>query len=65
MLTQTAHRIDVGGKLLTNHLKEIVSFRQWNMMDETHIINEVKEACCFVSEDFKRDLEACRYVDSP
>ncbi|EIW59290.1 actin-like protein Arp6 [Trametes versicolor FP-101664 SS1] len=53
-------RIDVGGKLLTNHLKEIVSFRQWNMMDETHIINEVKEACCFVSEDFKRDLEACR-----
>ncbi|OJT09951.1 Actin-like protein ARP6 [Trametes pubescens] len=39
---------------------QIVSFRQWNMMDETHIINEVKEACCFVSEDFKRDLEACR-----
>ncbi|CDO69876.1 hypothetical protein BN946_scf184884.g35 [Trametes cinnabarina] len=53
-------RIDVGGKLLTNHLKEVISFRQWNLMEETHIVNEVKEACCFVSEDFARDLEACR-----
>ncbi|KAL7279818.1 hypothetical protein ACG7TL_006225 [Trametes sanguinea] len=52
--------IDVGGKLLTNHLKEVISFRQWNLMEETHIVNEVKEACCFVSEDFGRDLEACR-----
>ncbi|KAI9058563.1 actin-like protein Arp6 [Trametes sanguinea] len=53
-------RIDVGGKLLTNHLKEVISFRQWNLMEETHIVNEVKEACCFVSEDFGKDLEACR-----
>ena len=58
----SAPRIDVGGKLLTNHLKEVVSFRQWNMMDETHIMNEVKEACCYVSEDFATDLETCRCV---
>ncbi len=48
--------------MLTNHLKETVSYRQWNMMEETHIMNEVKEACCFVSEDFSKDLETCRYV---
>ncbi|EIN12805.1 actin-like protein ARP6 [Punctularia strigosozonata HHB-11173 SS5] len=53
-------RIDVGGKLLTNHLKELVSFRQWNMMDETWIVNEIKEACCYVSDDYHRDLETCR-----
>ncbi|KAI8978721.1 actin-like protein Arp6 [Trametes punicea] len=53
-------RIDVGGKLLTNHLKEVISFRQWNLMEETYIVNEVKESCCFISEDFARDLEACR-----
>ncbi|VDC01837.1 unnamed protein product [Peniophora sp. CBMAI 1063] len=53
-------RIDVGGKLLTNHLKELVSYRQWNMMDETYIMNEVKEACCYVSQDFSADLEICR-----
>ncbi|KAF9481127.1 actin-related protein Arp6 [Pholiota conissans] len=53
-------RLDVGGKLLTNHLKELVSFRQWNMMDETYIMNHVKETCCFVSSDYKRDIERCR-----
>ncbi|KAI1785539.1 actin-like protein Arp6 [Ganoderma leucocontextum] len=57
---EAVKRIDVGGKLLTNHLKETVSYRQWNMMEETHIINEIKEACCFVSEDFAADLETCR-----
>ncbi|KAF7309255.1 hypothetical protein MIND_00295800 [Mycena indigotica] len=54
-------RLDVGGKLLTNHLKELVSFRQWNMMDETYIMSHVKETCCFVSADFKADLETCRH----
>ncbi|KAI0029849.1 actin-related protein Arp6 [Vararia minispora EC-137] len=53
-------RIDVGGKLLTNHLKELVSYRQWNMMDETHVMNDVKESCCYVSQDFATDLETCR-----
>ncbi|KAG6900146.1 hypothetical protein C0993_002295 [Termitomyces sp. T159_Od127] len=53
-------RLDVGGKLLTNQLKELVSFRQWNMMDETYIMNEVKESCCYVSQNFRNDLETCR-----
>ncbi|KAG5220657.1 actin [Salix suchowensis] len=57
-------RLDVGGKLLTNHLKELVSFRQWNMMDETYIMNDVKESCCYVSVDFRQDLEACRSAHS-
>lgn len=55
-------RIDVGGKLFTNHLKELVSFRQWNMMEETYIMNDVKEKCCYVSTQFAADLEACRFV---
>jgi actin-related protein 6 len=29
-------RINVGGKVLTNFLKEIVSFRYWNMMEASH-----------------------------
>ncbi|KAJ3711728.1 actin-related protein Arp6 [Lentinula raphanica] len=55
-------RLDVGGKLLTNHLKELVSFRQWNMMEETYIMNHVKETCCYVSTDFKKDLESTRPI---
>jgi len=27
------------------------------MMEETHLINKVKESCCFVSLDFAADLE--------
>ncbi|KAN0074661.1 Actin family [Tylopilus felleus] len=55
-------RMDVGGKLLTNQLKEVVSYRQWNMMDETFIMNHAKEACCYVSTHFIADLETCRHV---
>ncbi|RHZ87784.1 hypothetical protein Glove_30g18 [Diversispora epigaea] len=53
-------RINIGGKLLTNHLKEIVSFRYWDMMDQTYVMNEVKESCCYVSQNFLGDLETCR-----
>uniref|UniRef100_A0AAZ3R7Z0 Actin-related protein 6 n=1 Tax=Oncorhynchus tshawytscha TaxID=74940 RepID=A0AAZ3R7Z0_ONCTS len=50
-------RINVGGKLLTNHLKEIISYRQLHVMDETHVINQVKEDVCYVSQDFYKDMD--------
>ena len=53
-------RIDVGGKLLTNYLKEIVSYRQLHVMDETYVMNQVKEDACYVSQDFLRDMETSR-----
>ncbi|XP_015437707.1 PREDICTED: actin-related protein 6 [Dufourea novaeangliae] len=53
-------RIDVGGKLLTNHLKEIISYRQLHVMDETFVINQVKEDSCFVSQDFFKDMEIAK-----
>ncbi|CAJ0631561.1 11716_t:CDS:10 [Entrophospora sp. SA101] len=34
--------------------------RYWNMMDQTYVMNEVKETCCYVSKDFLGDLEICR-----
>ena len=40
-------RINIGGKHLTNLLKEIISYRHWNMMDEFTIVNQVKESLCF------------------
>ena len=55
-------RIEVGGKFLTNYFKEIVSIRHYNMMDETHVVNEIKEAVCFVSTDFNSDLEKCKHL---
>eukprot|EP00752_Nemacystus_decipiens_P005876 g5310.t1 len=34
MVMSDALRVNVGGKLLTNYLREVVSYRQWHMMDE-------------------------------
>lgn len=56
-IQQAIRRLDVGGRFLTNHLKELVSIRHYNMLDETYLMNEVKEAICYVADDFRRDLE--------
>ena len=56
-IQQAVRRLDVGGKFLTNYLKELISIRHYNMLDETYVLNEIKEAVCYVSENFKRDLE--------
>lgn len=60
---EAIRRIDVGGKVLTNQLKEFISYRQLNVMDETHVMNQCKEDCCFVSMDFKKDMEKTRLRD--
>jgi actin-related protein 6 len=56
-LQRAIRRLELGGKHLTNYIKEIVSMRQYNMVDETYIINDVKEAVCYVSSDFTNDME--------
>lgn len=59
-LNYAVRRLDVGGKLLTNYLKELVSYRAWNMMDETYLMNVIKERMCYVADDFDAELERCR-----
>ncbi len=56
-IQQAIRRLDIGGKFLTNYLKEFVSSRQYNMSGETYVMNEVKEAVCYVSNGFRDDLE--------
>uniref|UniRef100_A0A5B7BSF2 Actin-related protein 6 n=1 Tax=Davidia involucrata TaxID=16924 RepID=A0A5B7BSF2_DAVIN len=53
-------RLDLGGKALTNYLKELVSYRSVNLMDETFLMDDVKENLCFVSLDVARDLQIAR-----
>ncbi|AEO64469.1 uncharacterized protein THITE_2072790 [Thermothielavioides terrestris NRRL 8126] len=50
-------RLDVGGKFMTNYLTRLLSVRHFDMRNETFIANEMKEAVCYVSLDFKGDLE--------
>ncbi|KWU42294.1 actin-domain-containing protein, partial [Rhodotorula sp. JG-1b] len=57
VVSHAVKRIDVGGKLLTNYLKELVSFRHWYMMDQTSVMEHAKEKACYVSTQWDRDWE--------
>ncbi|CCD23231.1 Arp6p NDAI_0B01960 [Naumovozyma dairenensis CBS 421] len=42
-------KLDIGGRFLTGLLKETLSFRHYDLMDETLLVNNIKEKCLFVS----------------
>ncbi|CZR66348.1 related to actin-like protein [Phialocephala subalpina] len=50
-------RLDVGGKLLTNYVTRLLSLRQYDMRNDTYLVNEIKEATCYITTDFKEDME--------
>lgn len=56
-------RLWVGGKKMTNYLKQTVSFRSWNMTDETAVMNAVKERLCYVSLSYNEDLERAQRTE--
>jgi hypothetical protein len=58
-------RLDVGGKLLTNYMKELISYRQWNMMEDTAVVNTIKERLCFVAADFDLEMEIAKRLSAP
>ncbi|BBN03542.1 actin-related protein 6 [Marchantia polymorpha subsp. ruderalis] len=60
VVNHAARRMNLGGKALTNYLKELVSYRAWNMMDETYIMEDVKEKLCLCSLDTAADLDVAR-----
>lgn len=53
-------RIDVGGKVLTNLLKEWISYRQLNVLEETYVMNECKEDTCYVADNFQKHMQIAR-----
>jgi actin-related protein 6 len=60
LIQSAVRRLTVGGKLMTNYLKELSSLRHYNMMEETYLLNEIKEAVSYVvpsSQQFAKDLE--------
>ncbi|KAF2632366.1 actin-domain-containing protein [Macroventuria anomochaeta] len=60
VLQSAVRRLTVGGKLLTNYMKELSSLRHYNMMEETYLLNEIKEAVSYVTpspQQYAKDLE--------
>ncbi|PWY99711.1 actin-like ATPase domain-containing protein [Testicularia cyperi] len=51
-------RLDLGGKVLTNLLKEALSFRQLDMMDEFWLVDRIRERTCFVAASVGSRLSA-------
>ncbi|GAA5952042.1 hypothetical protein JCM10213_005347 [Rhodosporidiobolus nylandii] len=58
-------RIDVGGKLLSNYLKELVSYRHWYMMDQTAVMERAKEEACYVTRTWEQDWEVANKPSNP
>jgi actin-related protein 6 len=56
-LQRAIRRLDFGGKHLTNLLKEIISVRYFDLHQDVKVVNDIKEDVCFVSQDFKADME--------
>lgn len=50
-------RVNIGGKLLSNYLREIISYRYYNMMDESQLVNLIKEEMCYLSLDYINELK--------
>mmetsp|Transcript_883 Transcript_883/g.1908 ORF Transcript_883/g.1908 Transcript_883/m.1908 type:complete len:424 (-) Transcript_883:1853-3124(-) len=49
-------RLNLGGKALTNFLKETISFQTWNLMDDYLLVNAIKERLCYTALDFRKEL---------
>ena len=49
-------RLSIGGKHLSNYLADLISLRHFSLIDEPHIISQIKADTCFVSSDFSTDL---------
>lgn len=56
-IQRAIRRIDLGGKHLTNLLKEVVSLRYFDLHQDTKIVNDIKEDVCFVSSNYNTDME--------
>ena len=64
LLVNSVRRHAFGGKALTGYLRELASYRQYNVMDETALLDDVKHKLLFVSEDFDADLRLCDDTDA-
>ncbi|ODV77467.1 actin-related protein [Suhomyces tanzawaensis NRRL Y-17324] len=64
---QGVRKLPVGGKLLNGILKELISFRHYDVLEEPILINTIKEQTCFLAQDFNkalasRDKYMCEFI---
>jgi len=55
-LHAACRRLEIGGKTLTNQMKQLIS-RTFDVHREDWIVGEIKEDVCYVSQTFNSDLD--------
>ncbi|CCH46221.1 Actin, cytoplasmic 2 [Wickerhamomyces ciferrii] len=54
---KSIRKFEIGGRFLSGVLREMVSFRHYNVTDETILVNNIKEKSCFVTMDYNESLK--------
>lgn len=49
-------KFPIGGAVLNGLLKEMLSFRHYDVRDEPMLVNTIKESTCFVAQNFEQTL---------
>ena len=50
-------KLPIGGNVLNGLLREVISFRHYDMSDDPVLINTIKESTCFLAENFNDVLK--------
>lgn len=50
-------KLEIGGRFITGVLREQISFRHYNVTDETLLVHNIKEQTCFVTMDYNESLK--------
>lgn len=53
-------RLPIAGRFLNGALRELISFRHYNVTDETMLVNNIKEKTCFLAQDYNQTVEKIR-----
>ena len=64
LMEDNARRVNIGGRALSNHFKELISFRSINLMEEGYLVEQIMTKICFFSQDFQGDLQKAKAVGS-
>lgn len=50
-------RLPIAGRMLNGYLREVISFRHYNVIDEPVLIDSIKRSTCYVAEDYDLTLD--------
>ncbi|KAG7858503.1 hypothetical protein KL939_002625 [Ogataea angusta] len=45
-------KMPIAGRFINGYLREVISFRHYNVTDEPVLVNNIKKAACYVTDDY-------------